>query len=65
MAQNHQQVPLTHDGLQNDDINSKITTAQIQKVVPAKASAKGARGLAQKMHKSTTSPDICKNFFQF
>ena len=47
VAQNHQQVPLTHDEQQNAGINFKITTAHIEKVVPAKASAKGTGGLAQ------------------
>ena len=37
MAQNHQQVSLTHDGQQNADINFQILTAHIQKVVTAKA----------------------------
>ena len=49
VAQNHKQVPLTHDGQQNADTNFKITTAHMQKVVSVKASDKDARGLAQKL----------------
>ena len=38
---------MTHDGQQKADINFKITTGHIQKVIPAKAITKGARGLGQ------------------
>ena len=62
VAQNHQQITLTHDGQQKAEKHFKITAPHIQELVSAKAITKGTRGLAQKQHVDRSHYILCNKY---